>query len=429
MNPFAIAAKGKGFKNAVRRAQTITGRYGLTSSKMDNILVRFVQLLETYRASATFPITAIALKRNSAAIQKLTEQGIEFAIHGYTHVDHSLLTAEEQIARLNQAKSVFEASRVPYSGFRCPYLRWNEDTLAALRHHHLLYDSSQGLAWDVLNGQETVPYHHVINFYGARSATDYPALPHQNNGLMRIPYCLPDDESLIDRLQLKSVEAKSEIWLKILQQTYDLGELFTLGLHPERFGLLAEPLAATLAQARSLSPAVWIARLDEIASWWCNRTETRVTMTSSANHHDDIQVTVDGPQAVTILARNLVVNGPAVHWSGKYDRIMAKTFTVTTAQRPLIGVSLKSAASLVDFLRQQGYLLEINEESRDYPFYLERLEFKPEDERPLLAQIERGDWPLLRLGRWPNGARSALCVTGDIDALTLWDYGLRVLGV
>jgi hypothetical protein len=29
------------------------------------------------------------------------------------------------------------------------------------------------------------------------------------------------------------------------------------------------------------------------------------------------------------------------------------------------------------------------------------------------------------LGRWLNGARSALAITGDIDALTLWDCGLR----
>ena len=62
------------------------------------------------------------------------------------------------------------------------------------------------------------------------------------------------------------------------------------------------------------------------------------------------------------------------------------------------------------------------------PIYLERPDFRPEDERSLLAQIEMGDWLLLRLGRWPDGAYSALCITGDIDALTMWDYGLRLLG-
>jgi hypothetical protein len=32
------------------------------------------------------------------------------------------------------------------------------------------------------------------------------------------------------------------------------------------------------------------------------------------------------------------------------------------------------------------------------------------------------------LGRWPHNTGSALAITGDIDALTLWDYGLRYLG-
>jgi peptidoglycan/xylan/chitin deacetylase (PgdA/CDA1 family) len=427
MNPFAIAAKGKGFNNALRRAQTLTQRYGLTADKMDSTLERFARLLETYNAGATFPITAMALKRNSANIQRLAEGGLEFAIHGHTHIDHSVLTVEEQVRHLEEAIAIFEMSQVPFKGFRCPYLRWNQGTLAALRHHRLLYDSSQGLVWDALNRGDTPAYQRVINFYGAQPACDYPALPRLEKGLMRIPYCLPDDEALIDRLQLATVEARSEIWLRMLRHIYDLGELFTLGLHPERIGLLAEALAATLAQARSLSPPVWIARLDEIARWWRDRLETNVTMTSSPTP-DVMQVTVDGPQSVTILARNLVVDGPGVRWSGQYNRILAKTFTISTAQRPFIGVSPKSAESLIDFLRQQGYLIEISADPKNYPIYLERLDFEPEDERPLLAQIEKGDWPLLRLGRWPDGARSALCVTGDIDALTLWDYGLRLLG-
>jgi hypothetical protein len=77
-------------------------------------------------------------------------------------------------------------------------------------------------------------------------------------------------------------------------------------------------------------------------------------------------------------------------------------------------------------LWQQGYIVEISEESHRYPCYFDQADFDTECERALLAQIESTGCPLVRLGRWPNGARSALAVTGDIDALTLWDYGLRV---
>lgn len=425
-NPLIIVAKGKGVKKGIRRARVIADRYGLTSSKMDQTLARFARLLERYHVSATFPITAVALKRNSTVIQRLAQEGIEFAIHGHTHIDHSPLTTPDQIARLDQAVSIFQTSQVPFQGFRCPYLRWNEATLAALRHHHFLYDSSQGLAWEVPEGLETPAYRHVLNFYGALPAQRYPALPRFEQGLLRIPYCLPDDESLIDRLQLPPA-VRTEVWLNMLQQIYDLGELFTIGLHPERFDLLAEPLSATLAQARTLTPTVWIARLDEIATWWRNRTETKVALTSLPDQVA-VGVTVTGPNGLTILARHLKVNGPTVPWAGSYERVLVENFTLVTPMRPVIGLSLRSAPALHEFLRQQGYVIELNEDSRPYPLYLDRPDFTPEDERPLLVKIENGDWPLLRLGRWPNGARAALNVTGDIDALTLWDYGLRFLG-
>jgi hypothetical protein len=46
-----------------------------------------------------------------------------------------------------------------------------------------------------------------------------------------------------------------------------------------------------------------------------------------------------------------------------------------------------------------------------------------------LDEIARG-WRAGRLtrGHWHGGARSALCITGDIDALTLGDYALRIVG-
>jgi hypothetical protein len=45
----------------------------------------------------------------------------------------------------------------------------------------------------------------------------------------------------------------------------------------------------------------------------------------------------------------------------------------------------------------------------------------------MLVELNKSDISLLRLGRWPAAARSALAITGDIDAFTLWDYGRRIL--
>jgi len=91
-------------------------------------------------------------------------------------------------------------------------------------------------------------------------------------------------------------------------------------------------------------------------------------------------------------------------------------------------VSHSSSPRLVTFLRQQGYIVEQVDDDQRHVLYLDYPRFEDEDERPLLARIEQGEFPLVRLGRWPHGARSALSITGDIDALTIWDYGLRFLG-
>jgi hypothetical protein len=43
--------------------------------------------------------------------------------------------------------------------------------------------------------------------------------------------------------------------------------------------------------------------------------------------------------------------------------------------------------------------------------------------------IDESRRPLLRFGRWPRACRSALAVTGDIDALTIWDFVQRFRGL
>jgi hypothetical protein len=44
----------------------------------------------------------------------------------------------------------------------------------------------------------------------------------------------------------------------------------------------------------------------------------------------------------------------------------------------------------------------------------------------LINYIETSPAPLVRYWRWPDGAKSALSVTGDLDALSLLDYVSRL---
>ena len=424
-NPLAVAVKGKGFLNLFKRSIAIGSRYGLTPARMDRAIGRFAHILEQYDCAATFPVTAWTLPRSNGILEKYQDRGIEFAVHGYYHVDHSRLSLEQQLDHLNRAQQMFETRHIDCSGFRCPYLRWNRDTLTALGMLNYRYDSSQALAWDVVDGLETDAYRRVLDFYGAQPARDFVSLPRLTDSLTQIPYSVPDDEALIDRLHLSDCEPMADLWLEILQRTHESGELFTLGLHPERIFLCEGALRAVLSQARSLSPAVWIARMDEIVDWWHSRTETACQLVKLTG--DSYRLTLNGPPGMTVLARSVVVEAPTRPWVKGYQHVLSDDFVFRANTLPLIGLSPDSPDSLASFLRQQGYLIHRTADARSCVVYLSRTDFPSEDERPLLTQLERESRPLLRLARWPDGARSALSVTGDIDALTLWDYGLRAL--
>jgi hypothetical protein len=111
-----------------------------------------------------------------------------------------------------------------------------------------------------------------------------------------------------------------------------------------------------------------------------------------------------------------------------YREVKTMNFSFKSPLRPFIGFSPSTSTVLTSFLRQQGYIVEASSESERYSYYINQVKFDVNQEQTILAQIERSGCPLIRLGRWPNAAQSALAVTGDIDALTLWDYGLRLFG-
>jgi hypothetical protein len=428
VEPFVLAYRGKGLVTLLKRVWAIGQRYGLTEAKMERSLAQLSRILQQFDGRATVPITAVTLARNDAIIREYQAQGIEFAVHGYRHIDYSQLPLEEQCAHLRHASQVFRDHGVRFDGFRCPYLRWDENTLTALGQTHFTYDSSVSLVWDIGEEHTTDSYLQVLSLYGARPAANYPALPYLDTAtnLVCIPYCLPDDEALVERLRWRSSAEMNQVWPTMFHQIHQQGELFALGLHPERVGVCASALIATLQQVRAATPAVWCAQLTEIAAWW----KTRYTATVDVTNLQDgvLQLNISGPQGTTLLLRSLDGRTATEPWFDGYRLASENPCTIQASKRPFVGVSPSTAPALIDFLKQQGYILEVSSNPDLYSLYLDRGSFSREDERPLIRQIEEGDFPLVRLGRWPHGARSALCITGDIDAMTLWDYALRILG-
>ena len=423
MKAFLIAVQGKGLQNAFRRLKSIASRYGITPRKMDLALEFFGDLLTQYNAGASFPITASALARNKGVIEKYQAKNIEFAVHGLHHVDHSLLSFNQQISDLTKARQTFGERGIISSGFRSPYLRYHDTTIKAISETGFIYDSSSSLYWDVLDGAGTESYDNVLEFYGAQPAKLYPALPRLTNGIVQIPYCIPDDESLIERLSFNSMDEMIQPWLKILEATHQSGELFTLGLHPERIYHCEVPLKEVLVKARILFPKVWIARLDEIARWWMKRAKVKPVILSA--QPGEFIMKLKRIQGLTVLGRDIEFISPSKEWEGSYRVAQGNTIHFRSNVRPFIGISPDSDPGLGKFLHQQGFIIETAQIAHTHAIYLEYPEFSREAEKPLLAELENHQGPLLRFGRWPNESKSALCVTGDIDALTIWDYLLR----
>jgi peptidoglycan/xylan/chitin deacetylase (PgdA/CDA1 family) len=404
----------------------------MTPAKLEGSLQLFAQILDRFDCDATFPITAAALNSNPTWITQQAGQNIEFAVHGYSHLDYTQLSPDQILAQLERAREVFAEAGLAPSGFRSPYLRRSPALYSAVKKAGFSYTSNEPILWDTLDGEElelssSTGYSRALAFYDPMDANRRPALPWLRDGLVEIPVSLPDDEMLLDRLGSQaSSDLLQRAWQRILRRSHELGELFTLQLHPERIALCADALSTILGEARQLTPPVWTARLARIASWWQDRMNATADLVEVA---DGIwQASVDGPPGISIQARNIEVLKPGQHWVGGDWQNEASACTVRSVGKPIIGLSPICPPSVDRFLHQQGFLCQTSPQHHTFAFSVDQADFGPDDERPLLSEIEASDAPLLRLGRWPGGARSALAVTGDIDALTIWDYGRRFLG-
>jgi len=419
-----FSVRHRGAAGTASRAGMILSRFGPTPARMVRSLEQYVAVTDKFGVSPTLPITARVLARHARTIRSFVDRGVEFAVHGLVHDDHAVRGFEDQRETIRVAMAIFDAEAVPHSGFRAPYLRYNTATERALRQLRVSYHSSQAIAFPVVTTDHTngrsAAYRRVLELYGALDAERAVARPRIVDDLVHIPVVLPDDESLIERLGLDA-EARTEIWTAILHLTHQRADLFTVQLHPERLFEFADTLEHVLGEARRLQPAVWIARLDEIAAWWRRRAHSMLRVeTIGAERH---RVSLDADSDATLLVRG-VAPGDATSWDGRTLVARSRVFEVAGSRKPAVGVSLRTPEAVITFLQEEGLPCERSNERDSYGAYVDLSD--EWDERRVLAAIDECAGPLVRLSRWPRAARSALAVTGDIDSVTLQDFVWRV---
>lgn len=258
----AAERAGKGFRGSIRRAAMLPERYSLGPSRIRSRLKEMTDCLRRWDMTPTIPATASSLDRHPEIVREIA--GIDHAIHGYRHVAYANRPREEQAADLDRAMASFTRHGLRPRGFRAPYLSADETTLALLQERKFLFDSSEFrflLPEDHPVANEamrlaTVRYHQI-----ARG----PILPEMRGSLAEIPVALPDDEILVDGLEISNPSTLTDVFMAMFRVARSSGSLLVLQVHPERFHLCLEAVRAVLTEATEAG--AWKATLSEVAAW------------------------------------------------------------------------------------------------------------------------------------------------------------------
>jgi peptidoglycan/xylan/chitin deacetylase (PgdA/CDA1 family) len=424
VNIFKFVFESRGLSNFARRSVQVVRRFGSGPRKMGKRFDRIMDVLDEFDVHPTFPITALPMSRNPSFAHRLLERGAELAVHAWTHTDLTSLDLALQSEHMGRAIQLFREHAVPYTGFRAPYLHWNDDTMRVVEDYKFRYSSNRTVFWNVidedsLQARQREGLERGRAFYRPVDADQMIVLPYRFRGFVEIPVSLPDDEILLDRMYMNDADYLGEVWGRILEESYRRGDLFALQLHPERIDFFADALRGMLGVARSKKPGIWVATLDQIAEWWVDKAVNRIDLVRDG-----------GKFRADIKA----CPGATVYWREKSSERVVEPGTIAVdagqgGERPCAGLLPGSDRKLIQRLTEMGYVVEVGDENEGYAVHLGRREDDDlETVLDCVAQLRACPGPLLRFGAWPHGNRSALAVTGDIDALTIWDFVHRLRG-
>lgn len=412
--------KTRSFDRVFYRLYSIAKRYGYTAKRYESYLSQFVTLAAEHGAAPTFPVTADVLERHPRTVQKIQDLGAEFAVHGYRHIDYSLLGLDEFRIHLEKARDIFAVRKIICKGFRFPYLKRTADHISQLGKCGFNWDSSTVVSWEVdsslaFGKVEWENYQRILETYSAAQAFTAPSLPAQRDGLIEIPVSVPDDDILIERLEIDQEDVLFSIWYRMFEDVYKKGELLTLQLHPERYMEFTGALERLLIEISGRGD-VWFATLSEIAAWWRKR------------QISEIQVTPAGDGSFSVTAPQLSTDD--ITWHGDTEGIIKpiseSSWIVRGPRKPVIGLSPSSGSDVAELLESGGFVHEYSEDRTAYSLYLPQT--VPADRRSLHEIINKHPGPLMKRRTWPQKAVCAVALTGDVDCITVFDFFNRIHG-
>ena len=415
----------RGTKYVRERGLNLLDRYDIAPARAKQRMEKCLALFTKHGCVPTFPTPGRIVQRYPKFIRHLRNAGAEIAVHGYDHLDLNTCSPAEAREQLEKAVRVFDLAGIQSHGFRCPYLSCSDELLNTMSDGLFDYSSNKAIRWDVgpseaVDGSMAV-FKRLASFYRAESSSVAVATPRMIGELVEIPASTPDDLQLLDGLKSGN-EGLEQAWCEILRRTHRRGECFVLVFHPELFDQCALALDTVLSEAAALRPAVWSSHLAEVSKWW--REKSRFAINVAADSFGT-RIHFDCSDRATVLIRNLETSDPTHPWDNGYRVLESRLLNLAGGKLPLIGVSAAAPKTTLSFLREQGYLIDERSEPSNCELYLDESTAKL-SEVELIEYIERSPAPLVRFWRWPGEAKSALCVTGDLDALSLIDYAARL---
>lgn len=422
MNYFRHLIESKGAINLIGRMFMLVERFGMTHRRSIQAMRRIVEVSGRYGCKPSFFITADLLDHHKCLVDLISTHEIDLCLHGYHHIDHALLSRRDQTEEISRGVEEFRRLGMRIGGFRAPFLRFNDDTPKAVVDSDLLWVSNTCMlsreesCSSLVNGSDSAR-NLLEGFYTGKRHSEEPSIPFLRYGCVDIPVSLPDDEMLIDRIKIQDSARLAHIWLDMLDGAHRDGELFNFIFHPERVPYVSEPLEKLLQKARSHGD-VWIASLDDIGKWWKKRAafEFRSIVGNCGKYTVETNITDD--HCLVLQHPDGRMEFPEHNGNG--------TFVVEAPLRPVIGVSQDCGPETLLCLKKEGFPVESCADPHMVASVLNGCHPRDLSHRGLLDVVGQANGPVLRFWRWPGRYRSALAISVDVDAITLFDFVRRV---
>jgi hypothetical protein len=259
----------------------------------------FARDMEKAGLRGTFYCLTTEAQKHPGIVKDLLKRGHEIAYHADVHTGFKGLKPEVQNERIknmiSQMRNALGDKQFLGTGFRAPTESYDTTTEVLLRKHGMLHHAADPAA-----SEDRLPFF-------SKSEADLTT----EQALVVLPRTQHDDVSF-KRLNFPLAKVEDSM-LHDLDLIEKSGAFGLLSVHSQNYvegGLMAKVMPKYLEQVARLKGRLWVARGDEIASWWRQKVRVTVKQLMQEQMHA-FRVRVNAPGSVEGLT--VFVTKPSRH--------------------------------------------------------------------------------------------------------------------